>query len=169
MPKIKAVQMVREIRDQHYELLKDKSSEEWIQLYHEEAKHADEEIAQYRSSNANTPNQNNTISVKEKLSQQINLLPEQLLEKVLDFVGYLLYRYKNNRHATQTANDIHQSTLSTDNQFVSDMSQTEILDELAHLRKAIEKEHGVYQGNPVTEIREERMKQIGLVYGWEAE
>ncbi|OQY44715.1 MAG: hypothetical protein B6242_12110 [Anaerolineaceae bacterium 4572_78] len=92
MPKIKAVQMVREIRDQHYELLKDKSSEEWIQLYHEEAKHADEEIAQYRSSNANTPNQNNTISVKEKLSQQINLLPEQLLEKVLDFVNMVFIK-----------------------------------------------------------------------------
>jgi hypothetical protein len=43
---IKAVEMVRQIRDRHYELLKGKSHAERIQFYHEQAQRLHARLAQ---------------------------------------------------------------------------------------------------------------------------
>ncbi|OQY46391.1 MAG: hypothetical protein B6242_07985 [Anaerolineaceae bacterium 4572_78] len=92
-----------------------------------------------------------TLSMKQQLLTYIDRLSEQQLQTAYDFVGYLLFRSKPD--ILTNVPEVRQNSIES------------VLQKLDEIRTKYAQEHGVYQGNPVAEVRAERMKQFDEVLG----
>ncbi len=88
----------------------------------------------------------NTQTVKKKLLQTIDILPDYKLQEVLDFVEFLLFKDKT----------IYEQATPEQS------SQQEILTGLGHIRETIHQTYGVYKGDLVAEARAKKDHQMDL-------
>ncbi len=90
-----------------------------------------------------------TQTVKQELLQKIEYLPDHKLQEVLNFVEFLLFKGEfSNKEAPTTQ-----------------YSQQEILEGLTRIRETVHQSYGMYEGDLIAEVREERDQQLDATLG----
>ncbi len=92
----------------------------------------------------------NRQQIKQELWSYIEQLSEQKLRQLLSLVRLLLSKDTQN---SELGNAVG-------------LSQLEILQQLEQIRAEFERNHGVYHGNMLAEMRAEREEQLDSIHRW---
>lgn len=90
-----------------------------------------------------------TQTLKQELLQKIEYLPAYKLQEVLDFVEFLLFK----------------GEMSSKDAPTTQYSQQGILEGLARIRETVQQTYGMYEGDLIAEVREEREQQLDTSLG----